>query len=94
MSLGLNGMATELGVDCDCSIGSTWFLSPTDFLRFRAEWVPYLDRFSAAVHASELPDYVSQTNHRQKLLEGTTCPEQADLEPRVPKVLPRWALDE
>lgn len=92
VSLGFNGMATELGLECDCASGSShWFLSPKDFLQFRAEWVPYLDRFSAAVHDSELPHFEStqQLSHRQKLLLGNQCPEEADLEPKVPKALPR-----
>lgn len=90
VSLGFNGIATELGLECDCS-DSHWFLSPKDFLQFRAEWVPYLDRFSAAVHNSELPHFerTRQLSHRQKLLLGNQCPKEADLEPKVPKALPR-----
>ena len=92
MSLGFNGIATELGLECDCSDSqSHWFLSPLDFLQFRAEWLPYLDRFSAAVHSSELPHFEGrQLSYRQQLLLGKQCPEEADLEPKVPKALPRF----
>lgn len=88
-SLGLSGMATELGLECDCS-GGPW-LSPQDFLNFRAEWLPYLARFSAAVHEStSLPQYVSDLTMRQRWFLGSDCPETEDFEPEVPAKLPRF----
>lgn len=67
----------------------SWFLSPEDFLRFRAAWLPYLDRLSAASHEA----VVLPQPHHWQLPHGhhfSTCPTKAEKEHvAVPKVLPR-----
>ena len=74
----------------------SWFLSPEDFLRFRAAWLPYLDRLSAASHEAVVlpqPHHWQLPQHHWQLPHGhhfSTCPTKAEKEQvAVPKVLPR-----
>ena len=72
--------------------GKLWFLSPEDFLRFRAAWLPYLDRLSAASHEAvpQRVSWVSWQHHWQLPHHFGNCPTKAEKEQvAVPKVLPR-----
>ncbi len=66
--------------------GGSWFLSAEDFLRFRAAWLPYLDRLSAASHEAVPQRPWALPHHWQ---QHGTCPTKAEKELHVPKILPR-----
>lgn len=67
----------------------SWFLSPEDFLRFRAAWLPYLDRLSATSHEAVPQGPWENTPHHWQQHGTCPSPTKAEKELHVPKVLPR-----